>query len=372
MEQRFFNVSQDVMLRLLEKEKESFIANCGQGYGLQTDEILLLAFNLLSSEKERTSFLQKVPFDDKSSSTEIIKIINILDEFFSVGKVDALMTEKGYYSWLKIFNEQEKNSENKHLAHIADWDDIYYRSLQDYKNGKKIENSFHEILQAGRLDILEKHENWKVLSELGKQEGLDILWQHQRYQEMLSSGQEYCYALLYENERELLKRHLLSAGEITNQYHFNIVDFLLERKDWDILSESPFYRQYSLRKKLWFLLLYREKMGKSTERIWHFLSGDASYNHDVYRDGFMEYWSHKSYWDRYSQKQIPEVLDEYVSPYKCCHLEAFHIWLYKNVNHPVCKKELLKQYSWRSNIRKKMNDPDFPKTLTEIEKALKG
>ena len=44
MENRSFSVPQNVLARLLKSEKESFIANYGKGYGLQTDEILILGF----------------------------------------------------------------------------------------------------------------------------------------------------------------------------------------------------------------------------------------------------------------------------------------------------------------------------------------
>ena len=149
-----------------------------------------------------------------------------------------------------------------------------------------------------------------------------------------------------------------------------MIEFLLERKAWDILSESPFYRQYAVRKQLWFLLLYRESEGLSAERIWKFLSDDVVFSHDAYRDGFMDYWSHKSYWSYYYPKVMPKSFDECVSPYKCCSLEAFHIWIFKNIKNSDYKEALLKEYSRFSKVRKKMEDENFPITLAEIEKAL--
>lgn len=372
MEKRSFNVPQDVMVRLLEKEKKSFIANFGKGYGLQTDEILQLGFQLLPGEKEREKFLLEMPFNDKSNPSEIIDIIKLLDEFIKSDIVDDLLIRKGYLHWLKVFNRQGSMNRGSHLLQ-TDWNEVYENGQHDYQKGKSVDTSFQEILQTGHLDILEEHENWKALSELNNSEAAKILLKHHRYADMLNSEQECCYRLLYENgQRELIKGHLLSSKDAYKQCHFNVIEFLLERKDWDILSESPFYRQYALRSKLWFLLLYRESKGLSTERMWKFLSDNAVFSCDAYRDGIAEYWSNKNYWSYYYPKVMPKVFDncEAVSPYRCCSMEAFQIWVFKNIRNSDYKKAILKEYSLISKIRRKMTDAKFPTKLAEIEKAL--
>lgn len=371
MENRSFNVPQDVMVRLLKSEKESFIANFGKGYGLQTNDVLWLGFQLLPGEKEREKFLLEMPFNDKSNPSEIIDIINLLDNFMASEKVDNLLIRKGYLNWLKVFNRQSPVEGHRHLLQTdSKWDEVYANAQHDYQKGKSVDSAFEEIVKAERFDILEEHENWKVLSELNNPEAAKILLKHQRYADMLS-GQECCYTLLYENgHRELVKKHLLSSKDAYEKCHFKVIDFLLERNDWEILSESPFYRQYGVRKYLWFLLLYRETKGLSTEKIWKFLSDDFIFSHDAYRDGISDYWLHKSYWSYYYPKVMPKVLENYVSPYKCCSLEAFQIWVFKNIKNSNYKEALLKEYSRFSKFRKKMEDEKFPTTLSEIEKAL--
>jgi len=271
-----------------------------------------------------------------------------------------------------VFNRQGSMNRGGQLLQTDNvWDEIYENCQHAYQSGESVDSSFREILQTGHLGILEDHENWKALSELNDPECARILLKHQRYAEMLNSGQECCYALLYESgHRELIKKHLLSSKDAFKKYHFKVIDFLLARNEWDILSESPFYQQYTLRKQLWFLLLYRESKGLNTDGIWKFLSDKAVFSSDAYRDGIAEYWSNKSYWSYYYPKVMPKVFEESVSPYKCCSMEAFQIWVFKNIRNSDYKDALLSEYPLLSKVRRKMTDAKFPTKLAEIEKAL--
>ena len=368
MENRI-TISRDAALLLFENEKEKFLNSFGEGYGLEDDERLWLAFTFLPEKAERKAFfIGMSPLREDS----IKSVIDVFDEFFPSMNVAEWFIQKGELHFLKfsqrLFKEtQALLEEDKYVSEVYDY--CYQKYL---KNGDIM--SFSLINEEKIFSLLEKHGEWGILAQFNQKKSAEILFSHERFQEMLESGNEEHYSMLWERGKSTLVRDYISKVEYPkDKCNFNLVTFFHDRKDWEMLSKTSIV-QHCPQEWLWYLLCYREQKNLPTEELWEFVSGTKFFTSGAYYRGFREY----IYSRNWNEEKSLVLGDDLGSPYEYCTQEAFIIWVYKNLKpqwgNPKWledeRKLLRKLYPWYSSIRKKMKDPNFPTKLAEIEKAL--